>query len=234
MLEKTTRPRDVRRWPGAIPVRHRYTPGVAGEVFFTALRDEGVLLGSRCGRCDLVYAPARSFCERCFSGLVPDTEVGPGGELVSFTIAFVDVDGASLEEPIVYGLVRRSCIACSTPGRSRSRSASTSRSCCAPRPSAPARSWTSRASARSRASPGEHRAEVQRTPRSRPRGRAARRRAAPRARSCGCRRHPGARHPPVPVRRAFIDRRSSPRGSAHVVRRVHTLPFPAPRDPVVR
>jgi len=106
MLEKTTRPRDVRRWPGAIPVRHRYTPGVAGEVFFTALRDEGVLLGSRCGRCDLVYAPARSFCERCFSGLVPDTEVGPGGELVSFTIAFVDVDGASLDEPIVYGLVR--------------------------------------------------------------------------------------------------------------------------------
>ncbi len=79
MLEKTARPGDVRRWPGAIPVRHRYTPGRAGEVFFTALRDGGVLLGSRCARCDVVYAPARSFCERCLAELSADVEVGPRG-----------------------------------------------------------------------------------------------------------------------------------------------------------
>ena len=106
MLEKITRPGDVRRWPGSIPVRHRYTPGRAGEVFFTALRDGGVLLGSRCTPCDVVYAPARSFCERCFAALSADVEVGPGGELVSFTIAFVDVDGAPIDEPVVFGLVR--------------------------------------------------------------------------------------------------------------------------------
>lgn len=106
MLEKVSRPAAVRRWPGAIPVGHRYTPGRAGEVFFTALRDGGVLLGSRCSRCNVVYAPARAFCERCFSELAPDTEVGPGGELTSFTIAFVDVDGRPLDVPITYGLVR--------------------------------------------------------------------------------------------------------------------------------
>lgn len=106
MLERTSRPADVRRWPGSIPVGHRYTAGRAGEVFLTALRDGGVLLGSRCASCDLVYAPARAFCERCFSELAADTEVGPGGELVSFTVAFVDVDGAPLDTPVAYGLVR--------------------------------------------------------------------------------------------------------------------------------
>jgi len=106
VLEKITLPGEVRRWPGEIPVRHRYTPGRVGEVFFTALRDGGVILGSRCARCDVVYAPARSFCERCFAELSADAEVGPMGELVSFTIAFVDVDGAQLDEPVVYGLAR--------------------------------------------------------------------------------------------------------------------------------
>ena len=106
MLEKITRPDDVRRWPGRIPVRHRYTPGVAGETFFTALRDRGVLLGSRCERCGFTYAPARLFCERCFSELTPDTEVGPGGELVSFTIGFVGLEGEPLDLPVTLGLVR--------------------------------------------------------------------------------------------------------------------------------
>jgi uncharacterized OB-fold protein len=106
MLERISRPSAVRRWPGSLPVGHRYTPGRAGEVFFTALRDGGVLLGSRCPRCDLVYAPARAFCERCFSELTPDTEVGPDGELLSFTIAFVGVDGRPLDLPVTYGLVQ--------------------------------------------------------------------------------------------------------------------------------
>ena len=88
MLEKIARPEQIRRWEGDLPVRHRYTPGVAGDAFFTALKERGVLLGSRCESCAYTYVPARLFCERCFSELSADTEVGPGGELVSFTIVF--------------------------------------------------------------------------------------------------------------------------------------------------
>jgi uncharacterized OB-fold protein len=106
MLEKITRPADVRRWPGDFPVRHRYTPGVAGEVFFTALRDRAVLLGSRCEECDYTYVPARMFCERCFAELAADVEVGPGGTLVSFTIGFVGVEGEPLDVPVTLGLVQ--------------------------------------------------------------------------------------------------------------------------------
>ncbi len=106
MLERITQPDEIRYWPGDMPVEHRYTPGVAGEVFFTALRDRGVILGSRCERCSYTYVPARLFCERCFAELAADTEVGPQGALVSFTIASVGIEGDPLEEPELYGLVR--------------------------------------------------------------------------------------------------------------------------------
>jgi uncharacterized OB-fold protein len=106
MLERIANPAEVRRWEGGLPVAHRYTPGVAGEVFFTALRDRGVLLGSRCEPCAFTYVPARLFCERCFSELDANVELGPGGEVVSFTIAYVDVDERPIDEPVMYGLVR--------------------------------------------------------------------------------------------------------------------------------
>jgi hypothetical protein len=106
MIERITLPEDVRRWEGELPVRHRYTPGVAGEAFFTALRDRGVILGSRCTACSYTYVPARLFCERCFAELAADVEVGPGGTLVSFTIAYADASGEPLDEPVTYGLVR--------------------------------------------------------------------------------------------------------------------------------
>jgi uncharacterized OB-fold protein len=106
MLERITQPDEIRRWPGELPVEHRYTPGVAGEAFFTALRDRGVLLGSRCGSCAYTYVPARLFCERCFAELAADTEVGPQGTLVSFTIGFVGVEGEPLEEAETFGLIR--------------------------------------------------------------------------------------------------------------------------------
>jgi uncharacterized protein len=106
MLQKLERPDEVRRWDGRIPVSHRYTPGVAGDVFFTALRHRGVLLGSSCGSCSYTYVPARLFCERCFAELSADVEVGPGGELASFTISYTDLEGGPLEQPVTIGLVR--------------------------------------------------------------------------------------------------------------------------------
>ena len=106
MLEKVTDPRDVRLWEGQIPIAHRYTPGVAGEAFFRALKERGEFLASRCDSCGLTYCPARLFCERCFSPLEADTVVGPRGRVEAFTVGYVGVEGEPLEEPVVLGLVR--------------------------------------------------------------------------------------------------------------------------------
>jgi uncharacterized protein len=106
VLEKLTDPTQVVLHEGSVPIRHRYTPGVAGEAFFRALKDRGVFLASRCESCGVTYCPARLFCERCFDELRPDTEVGPEGTVESFTVGHVGIEGEPLEEPIVVGLVQ--------------------------------------------------------------------------------------------------------------------------------
>jgi uncharacterized protein len=95
-----------RKIEGELPVGFRYTPGVANTAFFEALRDRGVLLGSRCGSCAMTYLPARLFCERCFAELTPDVECGPEGELISWTVCRVDIDDEPLDEPVTVGLVK--------------------------------------------------------------------------------------------------------------------------------
>lgn len=107
MFEKLADPRDVILWEGDFPVRHRYTPGVAGEAFFRALKERGEFVASRCDSCGITYCPARLFCERCFAGpFEPDVVVGPGGTLMGFTVGYVGVEGEPLEEPTAVGLVR--------------------------------------------------------------------------------------------------------------------------------
>jgi uncharacterized OB-fold protein len=92
--------------PGELSVAFRYTPGVGNTAFFEALRDRGVFLGSRCEHCGVTYLPARVFCERCLAELEPSVECGPEGELVSWTVARVDVDDRPLDAPVVFGLVK--------------------------------------------------------------------------------------------------------------------------------
>ncbi len=106
MFEKLADPKEIRLVEGAIPIRHRYTPGVAGEIFFSALKERGELVGSRCVSCGITYVPARLFCERCFDELSGDVTVGPQGTLESFTVGFVGLEGEALEEPVPMGLVR--------------------------------------------------------------------------------------------------------------------------------
>lgn len=106
MFEKLGDPRDIRLWEGEIPIRHRYTPGIAGEAFFKALKDMGQFLASRCESCGITYCPARLFCERCFDELNADITVGPGGTIESFTVGYAGVEGEPLDEPVTVGLVR--------------------------------------------------------------------------------------------------------------------------------
>ena len=106
MFEKLSDPTDVILRQGHVPIRHRYTPGVAGEAFFTALRDRGEFLASHCRSCGVTYCPARLFCERCFDELSADRTAGPAGTLESFTVGYVGVEGEPLDEPVAVGLVR--------------------------------------------------------------------------------------------------------------------------------
>ena len=107
MFEKVSDPRDVILWEGRVPIRHRYTPGVAGEAFFRGLKERGKFMASRCEKDGITYVPARLFCERCFEGpLEPDLEVGPEGTVESFTVGYIGLEGERLPEPQTLGLIR--------------------------------------------------------------------------------------------------------------------------------
>ena len=104
LLERN--PNAPTAWFGNLPVTSRYTYGLAGERFFRALKDEGKIMGSYCPKCDHTYVPAAVFCERCLSELTEWLDVGTVGELHTFTLMHVDVDGNPLETPELVGFIK--------------------------------------------------------------------------------------------------------------------------------
>lgn len=106
LTERITVGTDIRHVEGDIPVEFIYTAGAAGERFFRALKEQGKILGTTCPECGHTYVPLRTYCERCLIRLKDEVTVGPGGEIVSLTLAAQDVDGRPLREPVAYALVR--------------------------------------------------------------------------------------------------------------------------------
>ena len=99
-------PNAPQAWIGDLPVTSRYTAGIAGERFFRAIKDEGVIYGSYCDRCATTYVPARQFCERCLDELDDWIDVGTTGEVHTFTLLFENLDGTPREEPEVIAFVQ--------------------------------------------------------------------------------------------------------------------------------
>jgi uncharacterized OB-fold protein len=91
---------------GTLPVTSRYSFGLAGERFFRAIKDEGVILGTHCPDCEITFVPGTAFCERCLNGLDEWVDVGTIGEVYTFTLLFEGYDGIPLEEPEILAFVK--------------------------------------------------------------------------------------------------------------------------------
>lgn len=106
--EKFQKATEAKHWLGDMEVDHfHYTAGVAGERFFKALRDRGVITGAHCEGCGIIYVPPRMYCELCFTELAEEqmVEVGPHGRVRSFTIARIDKEGHELARPTIFALI---------------------------------------------------------------------------------------------------------------------------------
>lgn len=93
-------------WEDEFPVANRYTFGLAGERFFRAIKDEGRILGTHCPHCERTYVPATLFCERCLQALDEWVDVGTRGEVVTYTLLYVDREGKPRTTPEIVALVR--------------------------------------------------------------------------------------------------------------------------------
>jgi uncharacterized OB-fold protein len=89
------------RWN--IPFAHH--AGRTASRFFRAMRDEQKIYGVRCGQCQRVLVPARSFCEQCFVPVQDWVEVGPQGSIESFAINCMQYEGLPTP-PYVIALVK--------------------------------------------------------------------------------------------------------------------------------
>lgn len=106
LVERITSFADAKVWYDNLPIESLYTVGIAGEKFFRAIKDRGVIMGSVCPSCNLTYLPPMMYCERCFAELEEWVEVGTKGTVHTFTVVGVSLEGAPLEQPEILALIK--------------------------------------------------------------------------------------------------------------------------------
>ncbi len=106
LIERIGKVGDAKVWYDDMPLESLYTVGIAGERFFRAIKDKGVLMGAVCPACDLVYVPPMLYCERCFTELEEWVEVSSKGTVYTYTTLGVSLEDTPLEEPEVLALVK--------------------------------------------------------------------------------------------------------------------------------
>jgi len=91
---------------GEIQINYHWSLGKAGERFFTELRDNKRIMGTKCQQCGRILVPPRIFCEECFVEDMEWVQVEPKGTLVTFGESYFSTDGKKLNDPWMLGIVR--------------------------------------------------------------------------------------------------------------------------------
>ncbi|MDP6957501.1 MAG: Zn-ribbon domain-containing OB-fold protein [Planctomycetota bacterium] len=82
---------------GRIKIPYRWPSGQVGDLFLTALKEEGKIIGLRCPKCKTVTTPPRPRCFTCLETSEEWVEVGPEGEVTTWTVS---------EEGEIVGLIQ--------------------------------------------------------------------------------------------------------------------------------
>ena len=90
---------------GDITQPFNYAIGLHGSKFFKELKENKKIMAIKCDKCGTVYIPPRKVCGPCFREMTEWVEVGPKGEIGTFTIlryAFIDPETGE-QKPVPYG-----------------------------------------------------------------------------------------------------------------------------------
>jgi len=74
--------------------------------YFVDLLDEGMVAGTRCGKCGEFFFPPRADCCRCLSDEMEWFEVAGPGQLVSYSTLIYAPTGFEKDLPYTIGLVQ--------------------------------------------------------------------------------------------------------------------------------
>lgn len=86
---------------------YNWTTGRTAGRLLTEFRDNQRFVGFKCPKCGKVYAPAKDICGECYAALEEEAvEVGPEGEVVSYTIVREANPESPAEAPYTLGIVK--------------------------------------------------------------------------------------------------------------------------------
>jgi uncharacterized OB-fold protein len=87
-----------------------YSAGRYLNRFLTEMRDNARIIGVKCPKCGIVYAPPKEVCDPCYAEMTEPVEVGPEGTIRNYTIlraAIVDPEtGETRPVPYTFGNVQ--------------------------------------------------------------------------------------------------------------------------------
>ncbi len=93
-------------YQGRIKVPYTWWAGEWGSRFFTELRDNKKIMGTKCPTCSQVFVPPKKNCGQCFSLCDEWVEVGPRGTLVSYTVVNYTESIHPVPAPFANGIIR--------------------------------------------------------------------------------------------------------------------------------
>ena len=92
---------------GRIKVPYMWYFGECGSRFYTELRDNKKIFGTKCAACGEVLVPPRSFCGKCFQPITEWVELKDTGTLQTCTVVRYEVPGIQpMKPPYAYGIIK--------------------------------------------------------------------------------------------------------------------------------
>ena len=91
-----------------INVPYRWWAGNTASRFYAALRDEKIIMGTKCPACGRVFVPPRKACPTCFTENTQWVELSDEGCVLSFTVArrqFAAIP-KNRKTPVIWGLIK--------------------------------------------------------------------------------------------------------------------------------
>ena len=92
---------------GKLALPYQYFAGRLGSKFIKTLEKEHKIIGTRCKKCNTVYVPPRSICDRCFLDIKDNLEeVSKEGTVLSYTVVNSYEDHYPEKSPFILGLIK--------------------------------------------------------------------------------------------------------------------------------
>ena len=95
-----------RVYESKIGVPYTWWAGDTATRFLEGLRDLGELWATRCAGCSRTFVPPRKTCPTCFTENTDWVKVGPGGSVVTFTVARRPLPAIPDPVPVIFALIR--------------------------------------------------------------------------------------------------------------------------------